>query len=99
MLLLICLILKEKLIGQTGNNGAKNVEIVVPLKYLSNFLRTLKMPLITCEITLNLNWSENSLLVATNVAAQGTTFSITDTKIYVPVVTLSTQVMQNCFNN
>ena len=37
---------------QTGGNGTINVEIVVPLKYLSNFWRTLKMPLINCEINL-----------------------------------------------
>ena len=49
------------------------------------------MPLINCEITLDLSWSENCVIVATNVAAQATTFSITDTKLYVPVVTLSTQ--------
>ena len=82
--------LKEKLTGQTGNNGTKNVEIMVPLKYLRNFWRTLEMPLINCEITLDLNWSENCVIVATNVAAQATTFSITDIKLYVPVVTLST---------
>ena len=77
--------------GQTGNNGTKNVEIRVPLKYLSNFWRTLEMPLINCEITLDLNWSGNSVIVATNEANQATTFSITDTKLYVPVVALSTQ--------
>ena len=49
------------------------------------------MPLIICEITLDLNWSEKCVIVATDVATQGTTFSITDTNIYVPVVTLSTQ--------
>ena len=38
--------------GQTGNNGIKNVEIMVPLKYLSNFWRTLEMSLINSEITL-----------------------------------------------
>ena len=83
--------LKEKLTGQTGNNGTKNVEIMVPLKYLSNFWRTLEMPLINCEVTLDLNWSENYVIVATNVAAQAATFSITDAKLYDPVVTLSTQ--------
>ena len=83
--------LKEKLTGQTSNNGTKNVEITVPLKYLSNFWRTLEMSLINCEITLDLSWSANCFIVATNVAAQVTTFSITDTKLYVPVVTLSTQ--------
>ena len=44
--------LKEKLTGQTENNGRKNVEIMVPLNYLSNFWRILEMPLINCEITL-----------------------------------------------
>ena len=51
---------------------------MVPLKYLSNFWRTLEMPLINCEITLDLNWSENCVIVATNVADEVTTFSITD---------------------
>ena len=83
--------LKVKLTGQTGNNGSKNVEIMVPLKYLSNFWRTLEMPLINCEITFDLNWSEKYIMVATNIANQGAIFSITDTKLYVPVVTLSTQ--------
>ena len=83
--------LKGKLTDQTGNNGTKNVEIMVPLKHLSNFWRTLEMPLINCEITLDLNWFENCVIVATNVAVQAKTFSITDTKLYAPVVTLSTQ--------
>ena len=83
--------LKVKLTSQTGSNGTKNVKIMVPLKYVSKFWRTLEMPLINCEITLDLNWSEKCIMVATNVANQGATFSITDTKRYVPVVTLSTQ--------
>ena len=45
-----------------GNNTEKEVEIVVPLKYLSNFWRTLNMPLINCEINLILTWSENCVL-------------------------------------
>ena len=69
----------------------KNVEIMVPLKYLSNFWRTLEMPLIKCEINLILIWSKNCVIVCTNVANQNATFEITDTKLYVPVVTLSTQ--------
>ena len=80
-----------KLTCQTGNNGTKTVEIVVPLKYLGNFCKILEVPLINCEVTLDLNWSENCVIVATNVAVQATTFSITDRKRYVPVVTLSTQ--------
>ena len=49
------------------------------------------MLLSNCEINLDLNWSNNCLIVATVVANQGATFSITDTKLYVSVVTLSTQ--------
>ena len=47
------------------------------------------MPLINCEITLDLNWSKNQVIVATDVADQGSKFLITDTKLFVPVVTLS----------
>ena len=83
--------IKQKITCQTDNNGTKNVEIMVPLKYLSNLWRILEMPLTNCEINLDLNWFENCVIVATNVAAQATTFSITDTKLYVPVETLSTQ--------
>ena len=61
---------------------------MVPLKYLSNFWRTFEERLINYEITLDLNCSENCVIVATNVAAKPTTFLITD---YVPVVTLSIQ--------
>ena len=80
---------KVKITGQIGDNGTKNVEIIVPLKYLSNFWRTLEMPLINCEITLLLTWSASCAIVSTNVANQNATFAITDTKLYVPVVTLS----------
>ena len=82
--------IKEKITGKTGSIGTKNVKIIAPLKYLSNFWRTLKMSLINCEINLDLNWSKNCVIVANN-ANQATTFSINDTKLYVPVVTLSTQ--------
>ena len=51
--------LKKKITGQTGNDDTKYVIIIVPLKYLSNFGRTLKIPLISCEINLTLTWSEN----------------------------------------
>ena len=66
----------------------KNVEIMVPLKYLSNFLRTLEMPLINCEVHLILTWS--STCAITNSTGAGT-FKIIHPKLYVPVVTLSTQ--------
>ena len=61
---------------------------MVPLKYLSNFWRTLEMRLTDCEVNFILTWS--STCVITNFAGTGT-FEITDTKLYVPVVTLSTQ--------
>ena len=64
---------------------------MVPLKYLSNFWRTLEMPLINCEVELILDWSANWVILYTNVANQVPTFTITETKLYVPVVTLSTQ--------
>ena len=87
---------KTKITGQTAadnNNGniagRVDVEIMVPLKYLSNFWRTLEMPLINCEVNLILTWSANS--VYNNVVNQGATFAITETNLYVPVVTLPTQ--------
>ena len=82
---------KVKMTGQTGDNGTKNVEIMVPLKYLSNFCRTLEMPLISGEVNLILTWSANCVIVSTNVANQNATFAITDTKLCVPVITLSQQ--------
>ena len=82
---------KAKITGQTGNNGTKDVEVMVPLKYLSNFWRTLEMPLINCEVNLVLTWSSTCVLIATGVQNQNATFEITDTNLYVPVVTLSTQ--------
>ena len=69
----------------TNRNGVK---IVVPLKYLSNFWRSLEMPLINCKVELSLKWYENCILSSAGTAA---TFAITDTKLYVPVVTLKTE--------
>ena len=64
---------------------------MVPLKYLSNFWRSPEQPLINSEVNLILTWSANCVIVPTNVANQTTTFAITDIKLYVPVVNLSTQ--------
>ena len=64
---------------------------MVPLKYLSNSWRTLEMSLINCEISLQLKWSKNCVLVAGTAANQNPYFKMTETKLYVPVVTLSTQ--------
>ena len=73
--------LEEKIAGQTGGNSKENVEIMVPLKHLSNFWRTLQMPLINCKINFHLNWSQNSFIVTTNAAAQALIFWITDIKL------------------
>ena len=82
---------KAKITGQTDNDGEINhVEVMVPLKYLSNFWRTLEMLLINCEVNLISTWSANSVIVYIDVANQGATCTITATKLYVPVVTLST---------
>ena len=91
-----------------GINTKKDAEIVVPLKHLSNFWRTLDIVFVNCEINLVLTWSEQCVL--TNKATKGTvpaqagnpaaaavnnptnaTFQITDAKLYVSVVTLSTE--------
>ena len=82
---------KARITGQTDNGGEiYNVEITVPLKYLSDFWRTLEMPLIDCEVNLILKWSTNCVIVSTNVANQGAIFIITETRFSVVVVTLST---------
>ena len=78
---------KTKTTGKTRNDdNEKDVEIMVPLKYLSNFWRTLEMPLINCEVNLILTWSSTCVITESNGAG---TFAITVTKL--AVVTLSTQ--------
>ena len=64
---------------------------MVPLKHLSNFWRTLEMPLNICEISLQSKWSKNCILVAGTAANQNLGFQVNNIKIYVPVVTLSTR--------
>ena len=91
--------------GYDANKVGKNeTEVVIPLKHLSNFWRTLNIPLINCETELILTWSKNCALADMTVRAAGNNndppavvaptgleFQITDTKLYVPVVTLSTE--------
>ena len=80
---------KVKITGKTPAAGnTKDVEIIVPLKYLSNFWRTLEMPLINCEVNLILTWSKDCVI--TDSTGEGK-FAITEPKLYVPVVTLSTK--------
>ena len=60
---------KASIIGNTEANGTKNgVKIAVPLKYLSNFWRSLEMPLINCKVELSLNWIENCVLTTSGNA-------------------------------
>ena len=80
---------KISLLGNpvVANNIARiNAKVVVPLKYLSNFFRSLEMPLINCKIKLNLTWKKEYVLSTDDGNA---VFIINDTKLYVPVVTLS----------
>ena len=80
---------KVKITGKTPKNGnTKDVEIIVPLKYLSNIWRTLEMPLINCEVNLILTWSKDCVII--NSTGEGK-FEITETKLFVPVATLSTK--------
>ena len=72
----------------TGNNGTKNgVKIAKPLKYLSNFWRSIEMSLTNCKTELSLKWYEGCFLTVGDTA----TFKITDAKLCVPVVTLSAE--------
>ena len=74
------------------------VKIAIPLKYLSNFWRSLEMSLINCRVKLSLRWIEKCVLTtaaiganANATGADSVTFKITDAKTYVPFVTLSAQ--------
>ena len=99
---------KTSITGKLESNNAEkdDVEIVVPLKYLSKVWRTLDIPLINCEVYLTLTWSENCVIrgKATREAdpdadpavaginnPTDATFNLKDTKLYVPVVTLSAE--------
>ena len=73
-------------VGNAVSVRKLNVKVVVPLKYLSNFFRSLEMTLINCKIKLNLIWKKECVLLT---VAGDAVFIINDTKLYVPVVTLS----------
>ena len=105
---------KNKITGNTYNvdagaqgydvnkNGTQKIELAIPLKYLGNFWRALNIPLISCEVFLELKWRKNCVItslerrqvdagppVVRDNATTGATLSITNCKLYVPVVTLS----------
>ena len=83
---------RSKLLGDgvAENNNAvwKNAKIIVPLKYVSSFFRSLELPLINTKLYIELNYTKNSVI--SNVAGNST-FRITKTELYVPVVTLKTE--------
>ena len=105
---------KNKVTGNTYNvdaaaqgydvnkNGAQEIELTIPLKYLGNFWRALNIPLISCEVFLELKWNKNCVItsleqrqvdagppVVRDNAPTGSTLAINDCKLYVPAVTLS----------
>ena len=88
---------KAALVEKTANNSngknyVKDTKIVVPLEYLSNFWRSLEMPLINCKVHLELNWIEDCILSS---AVNSAKFEIADAKLHVPIVTLSTKDSAN----
>ena len=102
---------KNKIIGNTydvdagaqgydvNKNGMQEVELAIPSKYLGNFWRALNIPLISCEVSLELKWDKNCVITSLEQrdieggnrdnAPTGTTLAINDCKLYVPTVTLS----------
>ena len=99
---------KNKIIGNTYNVTAgndelrtKKIELVIPLKYLGNFWRALNIPLISCEVSLELKWNKNCIITSkeqrqvaagppvVNGNTTGATLEIKECKLYVSVVTFS----------
>ena len=105
---------KNKITGNTHNvdaaaqgydvnkNGKQEIELAIPLKYLGNFWRALNIPLISCEVSLELKWNKNCVItsleerqvdagppVVRDNAPTGATLAINDCKLYIPAVTLS----------
>ena len=102
---------KNKITGNTYNvdagaqgydvnkNGTQEAELAIPLKYLGDFWRALNIPLISCEVSLELKWDKNCIITSLEQrdsgggnrdnAPTGATLIVTDCKLYVPAVTLS----------
>ena len=84
-----------------NKNGTQEVEIAIPLKYFDNFWRALNIPLVSCEVSLELKWNKNCVITsleevqidagppAVNAPPTGAMLPINDCKLYIPVVTLS----------
>ena len=97
---------KTKITGQTADNnnycnitGRVDIEIMVPLKYLSNLWRALKLHLINCEVELSLTWSVRCIIIYTDAASQLPTFTITETNLYVLYLLYQLKIMENCYHN
>ena len=82
---------KEKITDETGDDGIKNVDNMAPLKCIGNLWRTLGMSLINCEINFIITWSTHCFIVDDSVASPVPAFAINDTKVYVLLLTLSTE--------
>ena len=93
---------KNKIINNTNNAGTKDIELAIPLKYLGNFWRSLNIPLISCEVSLELKWDKNCVITsleqrviagadppARDNEPTGASLEITKCILYVPAVTLS----------
>ena len=79
----------DRVLNQNENNPVwKNAKIIVPLKYISSFFRSLELPLINTKLYIQLNYTKHSVISDNNGA---TTFKITKTELYIPVVTLKTE--------
>ena len=82
-----------------NNSGKTNVELAIPLKHLGNFWRALNIPLLSCDVSLELKWNKTCVITTqqigvnldggNTVAPTGATLAINDCKLYIPVVTLS----------
>ena len=95
-----------------NKNGKQDIELAIPLKYLGNFWRALNMLLISCEVFLELKWNKNCIItslesivinagppiIRSNVPTSAT-LSITECKLYIPVVTLSKDDAIKLLNN
>ena len=78
---IILLKFKTKIACRTGTDSTKILKIIVLLKCLSNFSRTVQMPLTNCEINLIVTWSDGCFIIDNLISSHEPTFSITDTKL------------------
>ena len=98
IIFLIFQVLKAKLLGNIGadnkNGILKNATIALPLKFVSNFWRSLEMPLINCKIELKLKQAKYCIFSAAgadnvnNIDSINIIFTIKDTRLYVLLITL-----------